>query len=295
MPNMSQNNQSRLNDLLDELVAHITSRFPGQIVSMVLFGSATTGEWVKGKSDIDCIVIVKDRSMAKPVEEFLHHMLLELDCKYKLELAKTCSVYKKTQNQLLDTIIRTERFAMFGRPFYVISEDQIDYSNAKIKGDFKIFVGTHVIASLNLFFHRIKSTGVVLYGKDITLEFPQKIPAIEKLKAGLNALLLLHMSMVTLLLDTRLSFSHAVKANFWACDDVLFALEKPLSDAESEIHEIKNAFSDDVDVTHLHTSLQYKRKPKTDLSKRFVFGYILKTTRFVLGLYSLALKRVLYL
>ena len=290
---MSRKDHEDLTRLLDELVSYSTQKFPGQIVSMVLFGSATTGEWVKGKSDIDCIVIVKEQKMVKTIEEFLHNTLFELDSKYKLDLAKTCSIYKTPDNQLLNTVVKTEKFAMFGRPFYVLSEDQIDFANAKIKGDFKIFVGTHVIASLNLFFHRIKSTGRVLYGKDITKEFPTRIPRVEKFKACLNALLLLYMSLVTLPLDSRMSFSHAVKANFWACDDVLFALEKPLSNTESEIHEIKNTFNENVDVSHLHTSLEYKKSNKiSKLTKGFVFRYIVKTTRFVFGLYAITIQKI---
>ena len=137
---------------------------------------------------------------------------------------------------------------MFGKPFYVLSEDQIDIPRARITAidDLKIYVGTHVIVSINLFFHRIKSTGKILYGKDITKEFPSTIPALEKLKASLNAILLLIVSLAIFPIDPKFAFQHAVKANFWACDNALFALERPLSNAESEINEIKEIFSNDV-------------------------------------------------
>jgi len=52
-----------LKSFLDEMVEAVTSEFPNQIISIVLFGSATTGEWIRGKSDIDCIILIKNRKM----------------------------------------------------------------------------------------------------------------------------------------------------------------------------------------------------------------------------------------
>ena len=290
----------RLRKLLDEFVGIVTFRYKNQITSIVLFGSATTSEWVRGKSDIDCIVLVKDKTCTKEIERFLYDTLLELDKKYNLKLSETCTSYKKTQNHMLNMILRVEKFSMFGRPFYVLSEDQIDIANARITAidDFKIYVGTHILASINLFFHRIKSTGKVLYGKDITKEFPTKIPNLEKFKASLNALLLLTMSLVIFPIDYKFAFQHAVKANFWACGNSLFALEKPLSNTESEIKEIENIFSDSnseliLDVSHLHQSMQYKRRKDVgNLSRMFVFKYILKTTKFVMTLYLMTLQKM---
>lgn len=292
----------RLNLLLDELVCTVTHRYQNQISSIVLFGSATTGEWIRGRSDIDCIVLIKDKNKRNEVEDFMYDTLMKLDAKYDLKLSETCSVYKKTQNNALNMILKAESFSRFGRPFYVFSEDQIDITKAKITGmdDLIIYVGTHVIASINLFFHRIKSTGKVLYGRDITKEFPTKIPKLEKFKASLNALLLLMMSFVIFPLDAKFAFYHAVKANFWACDNALFALEKPLSNTESEIVELEKIFGSNskkipyMDVNHLHTSLQYKKERKeiTKLTKRFIFRYMIRTTRFVMMLYYMILKKM---
>ncbi len=47
------------------MVADLTAKFHDEIVSFVLFGSATTGEWIRGKSDIDCIVIIKIKNYVK--------------------------------------------------------------------------------------------------------------------------------------------------------------------------------------------------------------------------------------
>ena len=292
------NSNLQLRSFLKEMVLKVTSKFPNQIISIVLFGSATTGEWVRGKSDIDCIILIKDKKMRKQIEEYLHKTLLELDSKYDLKLSDTCSVYKKTQNHALNFVLKMESFGMFGRPFYVLSEEQVDLKNAKIKDDLKTFVGTHVIASIDLFLHRIKSTGKILYGKNVIEEFPTRIPLIEKVKASLNALILLTISFLVIPLDSRFAMQHAVKANFWACDNVLFALEKPLSNTESEIKNLQKVFSpsiNDNDIAHLYTSLQYKKtKQNRSLTKSFVVRYVLKSARFILKLYFLTIQKWLY-
>ena len=283
-----------LDSFLKELVIEVTTKFPNQIISIVLFGSATTGEWIRGKSDIDCIVLIKDKKMREKVELCLHKTLLELDSKYDLKLSDTCSTYKKTQNHALNIVLKMENFAMFGKPFYVLSEDQIDLKNAKINDDLKTFVGTHLIASIDLFLHRIKSTGQILYGKDVIKEFPTTIPLIEKIKASLNALVLLTISFLVIPLDPKFAMQHAVKANFWACDNVLFALEKPLSNTKSEINSVQKIFSQSInkdDVNHLNKSLQYKKTKFAKLKKLFVIRYAIKSTRFVLKLYILTIQK----
>lgn len=288
----------RLVSFLEELVSNVTTKFPDQIVSIVLFGSATTGEWVRGKSDIDCIVLIKDKKMREQIECYLHQTLLELDSKYDLKLTETCSIYKKTQNHALNLVLKMESFGMFGRPFYVLSEDQIDLKNARIKDNLKTFVGTHIIASIDLFLHRIKSTGKILYGRNVIKEFPTKIPLIEKIKASLNALVLLIICFLVIPLDSKFAMQHAVKANFWACDNVLFALEQPLSNTESEIKYLQEILSPSIngnDVAHLNTSLRYKKtKNSPNLTKRFAIKYAINSTRFVLKLYLLTIQKWLH-
>ena len=52
-----------LKKFLDEMVELLVKGFPDEIVSFILFGSATTDEWISGKSDIDCILLIKGVSL----------------------------------------------------------------------------------------------------------------------------------------------------------------------------------------------------------------------------------------
>ena len=85
----------QLKSFLDELVSELIKEYPDEIVSFVLFGSATTGEWIRGKSDIDCIVIIKNKKLNEEIEQYLNRLLFDLDTKYDLKLSDTCTSYKK--------------------------------------------------------------------------------------------------------------------------------------------------------------------------------------------------------
>lgn len=284
----------KLKQFMEEMVAKLTAKYPDEIISFVLFGSATTGEWIRGKSDIDCIVIIKDKKQCQEIEKFLNQLLIDLDAKYDLKLAETCTSYKKTENLALDFIFKTENKMMFGRPFYVASKDQLDLKGFKIRKNLKVEIGTRTIASLGLFLQRIKNTGVILYGKDIRKEIPKTVPTIEKVKASFNAMLLLMMSFVIFPFSPKSAFSHAVKANFWACDDVLFALDMPLSTTKQEVKEICSIFGkSEIDSEHLFQSLEYKKtKDDMKLQKRFVLRYMIKSTKFVYGLYAVTIRKL---
>ncbi len=283
-----------LEEFMKEMVAELIAKFPDEIVSFVLFGSATTGEWIRRKSDIDCIVIIKNRKLNDEIEKYLSDLLLTLDAKYDLKLSDTCTSHRKTDNLILDLIFKTENKMMFGQPFYVVAQDQLNLKAFKIKKDLKTELGARTIASLGLFLQRIKNTGIILYGKDIRKEIPKTVPIIEKVKASFNAMLLLMMSFVIFPYSPKSAFSHAVKANFWACDDVLFAMDRPLSTTKQEIQEICSIFGkSEIDSDHLMMSLEYKKtKDNMEMKKGFVMRYMLKSTKFVYGLYAVTLRKL---
>ena len=279
---------------MEEFVSDLVKKYPDEIVSFVLFGSATTGEWIRGKSDIDCIVIIKNKARCQKIESYLNDLLLYLDSKYDLKLSETCTSYKKTDNPVLDLIFKTENKMMFGQPFYVVAQDQLNLKKLKITKDLKTQLCARTIASLGLFLHRIKNTGIILYGKDIRKEIPNTVPTIEKVKASFNAMLLLMMSFVIFPYSPKSAFSHAIKANFWACDDVLFAFDKPLSTTKQEVLEICSIFGkSEINYDHLMLSLEYKKtKEDMKVNKIFVLQYMLQSTNFVYSLYAVTLRKL---
>ena len=130
--------------------------------------------------------------------------------------------------------------------------------------------------------------------KTLEKKFQKTVPTIEKVKASFNAMLLLMMSFIIFPYSPKSAFSHAVKANFWACNDVLFAFDKPLSTTKQEVKEICSIFNEsEIDSNHLMLSMEYKKTKDTlKMKKIFVMWYMLKSTKFVYGLYAVTLKKL---
>ena len=106
-------------------------------------------------------------------------------------------------------------------------------------------------------------------------------------------MLLLMLSFVIFPYSPKSAFSHAIKANFWACDDVLFAFDKPLSTTKQEVLEICSIFGkSEINYDHLMLSLEYKKtKEDMKVNKIFVLQYMLQSTNFVYSLYAVTLRK----
>lgn len=277
-----------LGAFLREFVTDVTRKYSAQVISIVLFGSATTGEWIKGKSDIDFIVVVKNGSRRKEIENYLLGKILELDCKYNLSLEKTCSTFRKSRNPLLYLVYKTESFMTFGRPLYVLSYDQINFERGKIN-DSRIRFVTSVFDSLSIFATKINQTGKVIYGEDLLRRFPAILSNTEKIKAALAPIWLLLIGFFMLPFDIMFSLEHSVKATIWACEDVLFALDLPLSSTKREFKTLKEVFgsSDRIDFSHVERTLhlKYDRWSRREINGCFVAKHMFHSLKFIFILY----------
>ncbi len=203
-------------------------------------------------------------------------------------------IIQKTDSPILSLIFKLENKMMFGQPFYVVAEDQLNLKKFKIKKNFKTEIGARTIASLGLFLYRIKNTRIIIYGKDIRRDIPNSVPVIEKVKAFFNTILLFMMSFIIFPYDAKSAFIHVVKANFWACGDVLFALDEPLSTSKQEVMKISSIFChSEINSNHLMLSLEYKKtKHVLKMNKIFILSYMFKSLKFIYQLYAITLKKL---
>lgn len=74
----------------------VQGRFGHELLSIALFGSAITNEWVKDRSDVDLIVIVGNKIKRREVEEYVDQVLLDLDGKYEMGFRETCPACRKS-------------------------------------------------------------------------------------------------------------------------------------------------------------------------------------------------------
>ncbi len=276
-----------LGEFLENMVAEIVREHGNEIVSISLFGSAATGEWVKGKSDIDFIVVTQNQNARKAVENSVNRILLDLDKKHNLHLAQTCSVFVKRDDPIVNFFYRVESLLMFGKPFYVFSLDQIAFDKGTI-ADSRIRFVTMIFDPLSIFLAKMKQTGVTIYGKNLIAEIQFSTSAVDKIRVAMAPLWLVIMSLISFPVDELFALRHSTKATIWACEDMLFALGFPLSTATREAQQVEDIFRDrKVNLDHLKKTIELKNRliSKTDISKGFVAKYILSTIAFILTLY----------
>lgn len=276
---------------LEQLVLDVTGRYPRQIVSVILFGSATTQEWVKGKSDIDMIVVVKDRTKRKEIERYFNRVLLKLDEDYGFELSNTCSTYRKRENSFVNTILKIESFMTFGRPFYVLSLDQIDFEKGKVR-DWRVLFIASVFDSFDIFLSKIKQTGIVLYGDNLIEKLTFTASKSSKIRTAMAPLWLLLIAFLTALPDKTFSLEHSMKATIWACEDALFAMGVNPSSMKNNLNMLKKILSncEGLSFQHVEKTLEYRRNWSfvgNMISQKHAFRFLFSSICFVLTLYSL--------
>jgi predicted nucleotidyltransferase len=292
--NASKINVRRLDKNLqrafEELVLTLINKYGDILLSIVVFGSATTGEWIRGKSDIDFIVVIRGRRERKEVEDFTNSLLMKISAIYNLKLTETCSAFKKTRNPILNAILAVENFMTFGKPFFVLSKDQIRTERGEIS-DSRIRFVTSIFDSKAIFAMKMKQTGTTIYGEDILKELHMSRSSVEKMKAFVAPLWLILMSFVVFPVDANSALAHSIKATLWACEDTLFYLDKNLSSIRTEISILTDIFHKNVDFDHAEQALRLRaeRRSETKTEKGFVARFLLQTPFFVFTLYHHAM------
>jgi len=161
--------KSEVKLFLDEFLGILKELQRKNLISFIVFGSALTERWEKGVSDIDMIIIIKEKIFAKETIAILKM----LDRKYKFNL------YQEPNNLFERIIFKFLTDIGFKESLFVGTESQL-------KSDF-IFCKHKLLASLfipkGLLFRNIKKNYKIFYGKDIfEREYP--ITVFDKLKAA---------------------------------------------------------------------------------------------------------------
>jgi predicted nucleotidyltransferase len=280
-----------LRQAFGELATALIKKYRNQVLSIVVFGSATTCDWIRGKSDVDFIIVTDGKESRKEVENFANNLLIRLSTKYDLRLAQTCSAFRRTRNPALKAIFAVESFMTFGKPFFVLSKDQIETDRGKIR-DARIKLVTSIFDSIAIFATKIKQTGSTIYGEDMLKEFYVNRSTTEKIKTLMAPLWLTLMSFFIFPIDAGMSLDHSVKATLWACEDALFYLDQDLSLINHEIRVLQNIFSDCRHIRFDHVELALRKRQ--ELRKRMKTGkglaalFLFQTLLFVIALYHCA-------
>lgn len=268
-----------------DLVSDVVNKFGDEIVSIALFGSSATREWVKGKSDVDFIVVIKDLKKKKKVEDAIDQILFKVDKKHGLKLAQTCCTFIKHKNPIVNFLYRLEFILTFGKPFFVFPIKELEFEKGTIANAQVKFI-TSIFDPLVIFLAKMKQTGITIYGQNLIEKIDYNVTALEKVRIAIAPLWILFMSVISFPLDHNFSLSHASKATLWACEDSLFALNRPLSSTKVERQMLLEIFGNIIKFEHLDQTLALKKeKNQKTITKGFVAKYILNTIYFISKLY----------
>lgn len=291
--------QIRTDELLSrffkELTSEIVTRFNDEIISIALFGSVATGEWVKGKSDVDFIVVIKKGALREAVEDYVNSLLLKFDQKYDLSLTRTCSIFAHQKNPIINLMYRIESLLMFGKPFYVFSIDQMRLEKGTV-ADAKIRFITAIFDPLSIFLAKMKQTGVTIYGENLIERIRFSNSKIVKTRVALAPLWILVMGILSLPLDKMFALKHSMKATIWACEDVLFAMDIPLSTYKEEIYTLEKILDKNNNISLNHAkrtiALRNHLTKENEINKGFVAKYTLDTLFFIIDIYYKACSSI---
>ncbi|MEK6888349.1 MAG: nucleotidyltransferase domain-containing protein [Candidatus Aenigmatarchaeota archaeon] len=260
------------------------SKYKKEIVTIVLLGSAARGEFIKGESDIDFIVVVKSSKSKRTVTKFISRVLNKLNKRYDLRLEETCTDREKYKNEILTMITKLEALTFFGVPFYVISMEDYDFFRNKISSPRIWFLGTF-LGSLNEFLISVKDTGKVIYGKNLLKLINVKLDFSDRIKVIMEQGLILFASVLIFPFNTKLSLKHAVKASLYQEEFDLLFLQKHLKGYVKDTKTFNAVFSDNkFFVNHLKKTIYYRKNyGRIRVSRAECAKFIGSTMRFIFG------------
>ncbi|MBI3190315.1 nucleotidyltransferase domain-containing protein [archaeon] len=235
------------------------SKFNKSVISIVLLGSAARGEFIKGESDIDFIVIVKSSSDKMPVTKFVSKCLEKLNKRHNLKLEETCLDRKKYDNKILNMIIKIEAATFFGTQFYVISLNDYDFFKNKIS-DPRLWLIATFLLPINQFLLNVKDTGITVYGKNLIKLIDARMAFSDKIKIIVDQYLILIGSSLMLPFNPKLALKNALKASLNREEFDLMFLHKHLSGYKKDRKAFESVVSDDAEaIKHIRKALNYRK------------------------------------
>ena len=125
--------QELIDFFLKELVSEITYKFEREIDFIILFGSASRGDFKKGVSDIDLVVQLKTTQKREEILNYSTNKFWDLNKKYNTEFEKVISTASSNTN--IETLLKNiEKKTHLYVPIFVFPPGWINWQKGKING-----------------------------------------------------------------------------------------------------------------------------------------------------------------
>lgn len=168
---------TEVKDVLNDFVRHAKDVMKDDLISVILFGSAAKrNSFKKGKSDIDLIIVGKEKNN---YQRLLDNRLRMLDSKYALGLfhEKSEGLEYKLWSFLKSLGLRENVFLF----------KKTEFERKKFKPFCKSQILSALLIPKGIIWNDIRKYGVVLYGRNL-LDYESRIKITDKIKAPLPGL-----------------------------------------------------------------------------------------------------------
>ncbi len=196
-----------------------------RIVSVILFGSAATDDWVPGRSDIDFLVVCRKRSDRSVVARLFGAALSRAAARVGIPATGLASQSPGGPERVLSLFLRVERLFFQRVPFYVVALPDIDFVNGRIR-DYRIAPLLTLFIPVASFVQTLREHGIALYGQNISIAFHPERNWADRTKLRLAPWWHLVAGFIALAVSRPLAVDHAIKATLFTGETVLVELHR---------------------------------------------------------------------
>lgn len=251
--------QKLVDQFLKDFVDQIGEKFGGKIDFILLFGSAARGEFIKGASDVDLIIQLKEAKDKDAIEAEAEKIFWLLDEKYDLDFKKVLSTVA-SHNLAEKLFHNAEAAAHLFKPIFVFGPGELDWERGQIKAKrLDWLLASAFLVSLSTTFLKLKTEGKILYGQDIRAKIHPKISFWDKWKGIWLPFYLAVISIFVYPASPKEGLKLATKAVFWQIDAVLLYLGKQIS---GEKEKLKDVLKREIELTINLLNFSFKIFPE---------------------------------
>lgn len=229
--------QELIDFFLKELVSEIAYKFRSEIEFIILFGSASRGDFKKGVSDIDLVIQLKTIQKREEILDYSTKKFWDLNKKYNTEFEKVISTTSANTN--IEALLKNiEKKTHLYVPIFVFPPGWINWEKGKINRPLWKIPAIFFI-SQSMIFYKFKKEGKILFGKDIKKEMQIQISFWERFKSIQVPFWISNFAIIILPLSPNNSLKYAIKAILYELDSALFFLKLSANSKDEKINKLK--------------------------------------------------------
>jgi predicted nucleotidyltransferase len=153
---------------------------------MILYGSAARGEFAPGKSDVDIVIQVFEKSDKLLIQNLATEIFWKMARQFpELLFPESLSIADNKPSFIDKLLAKAEQKSFLYVPVFVFAKNDIDWKHGCLHTDNALVnIGKHLLIPQRSVFLRFKEEGVILYGRDVRQEIEARLTVLDRLRSG---------------------------------------------------------------------------------------------------------------